>query len=230
MTMLNAFRENSVWIFDNNQDDRNFYMEILSLRYKLVFFDTIADLKKAAEEASPMERPSMLIWDVLMQENNYLHELGCYKTSRLAGIPLVVVSSLEDMDAIRYCYDSGAMDFFSKPIRKAEFLVKVENVLKGRSHSFIGYDRRELYLDGVKVDNLTSKQIRLLSLFMDSPSRTVNRTDILEQVWGSTTVHPKTVDVHLYNLRRKLHDYGYFIRSEGGGRWCLLSAQLEEAR
>ena len=81
-------------------------------------------------------------------------------------------------------------------------------------------------LDGHEIESLTSKQKQLLSLFLSSPGRVVSRDDILEQVWGDTSVHPKTVDVHLYNLRRKLNEFGYIIRSEGGGRWSLISDKI----
>ena len=64
---------------------------------------------------------------------------------------------------------------------------------------------------------------------MDSSDRCISRTDILEKVWGKTSVHPKTVDVHLYNLRRKLHAYGYMIRSDGGGKWSLLSDRIDDS-
>ncbi|MFT6604360.1 MAG: DNA-binding response OmpR family regulator, partial [Bacteriovoracaceae bacterium] len=78
-------------------------------------------------------------------------------------------------------------------------------------------------LDGLEIAGLTSKQTQLLSLFITSNERKINRTDILNKVWDSNNVHPKTIDVHLYNLRRKLDPFGYIIRSEGGGAWSLIS-------
>ncbi|MBT3583601.1 MAG: hypothetical protein HN509_01735 [Halobacteriovoraceae bacterium] len=83
-------------------------------------------------------------------------------------------------------------------------------------------------VDGKSVENLTAKQRKLLNLFLENLERTVNRGQILEKIWGGDSVNPKTVDVHLYNLRRKLHPYGYIIRSEGGGFWSLLSDRISD--
>jgi DNA-binding winged helix-turn-helix (wHTH) protein len=60
---------------------------------------------------------------------------------------------------------------------------------------------------------------------LKSPVRSVNRKDILKKVWGATSVHPKTVDVHLYNLRRKLDPLGFQITSHGPGQWKLLQKE-----
>ena len=111
----------------------------------------------------------------------------------LSFTPFLVISSVQDLDAIRFCFDNGVTDYLVKPVVKNEVLIKVENALVGRGNAILGMERRELSLDGVKIDNLTSKQIQVLSLFLNSPSRVVNRTDILDKVWGNTTVHPKTI-------------------------------------
>ena len=86
-------------------------------------------------------------------------------------------------------------------------------------------NEREIILNGKKVNNLTLKQLQVLSLFLKSPIRSVNRKDILKKVWGTTSVHPKTVDVHLYNLRKKLGPLGFQINSRGPGRWTLLQKE-----
>ncbi len=89
------------------------------------------------------------------------------------------------------------------------------------------YTHESVIVDGVEIEGLTTKQTQLVGLFLKEDNRTVTRQSILENVWGKTNVHPKTVDVHLYNLRRKLHGYGLMIRSDGGGRWSLLSDRIK---
>ena len=121
----------------------------------------------------------------------------------------------------------GALDYLTKPFKKNELIVKIENIISGSIRQANSVQaHKTMNLDGNEIENLTSKQKQLLSLFLNSPGRVVSRDDILEQVWGDTSVHPKTVDVHLYNLRRKLNEVGYIIRSEGGGKWSLLSDRI----
>lgn len=93
---------------------------------------------------------------------------------------------------------------------------------------FNGNHVDDVVLDGNLLSGLTSKQKALIRLFLSSEEREVERHSILENVWGDLTIQPKTVDVHLYNLRRKIHPYGYLIRSEGGGRWKLLSERIDQ--
>ncbi len=93
---------------------------------------------------------------------------------------------------------------------------------------FNGKHSDEVVLDGNLLSGLTCKQKALIRLFLSSEEREVERHAILENVWGDLSIQPKTVDVHLYNLRRKIHPYGYLIRSEGGGRWKLLSERIDQ--
>ncbi len=213
----------TIWILEENAEMVGMYREILDLRYDTNFFRSLEDLLLQLNRGAS-KRPDLIIAELKVGKDNIMKFLPKLRDGELSCTPFVVISSVQDLDAIRFCFDNGVTDYLVKPVVKNEVLIKIENALVGRGRTILGMERRELSLDGVKIDNLTSKQIQVLSLFLNSPSRVVNRTDILDKVWGNTTVHPKTVDVHLYNLRRKLQDYGYLIRSEGGGRWILLSS------
>lgn len=226
--MNNSLIKNKcVWILDDDKDCQLVYERVLDFRYKTVYFNRIEEFK-AALSADNVDLPMLIISDLILSDGNLLNFLGSPYDRQLLQVPFMVVSSIDDIDAIRYCFKEGALDYLTKPIKKNELLVKVENILSGgTSRVVINTDQKNLTLDGRKINNLTSKQLQVLSLFLQSPVRTVNRTDILKKVWGSTSVHPKTVDVHLYNLRRKLNTYGYLIRSEGGGKWSLLSNRID---
>lgn len=212
----------TIWILEENSDMVGMYREILDLRYDTSFYRSLDELVAQLGKIS-IKKPDLIIAELKVGKDNIMKFLPKLREGEFSCIPFMVISGVQDLDAIRFCFDNGVTDYLVKPVVKNEVLIKVENALVGRGSAIIGMERRELSLDGVKIDNLTSKQIQVLALFLNSPSRVVNRTDILDKVWGNTTVHPKTVDVHLYNLRRKLQDYGYLIRSEGGGRWVLLS-------
>lgn len=146
--------------------------------------------------------------------------------SLASEIPFIIVSSNDDMDALRICFKEGANDYLTKPFRKNELIVKIEQILKQRKLITKNL-KPKIALDGIEVENLTSKQVKLMNLFLANKTRVVERKQILEKIWGDTTVHPKTIDVHLYNLRRKLSAYGYLIRSEGGGKWSLLQDKFK---
>lgn len=216
-----TFTEKEIWILEDDRGCQFVYEQTLDHRYKTRYFSKISDFQKAIEEKDA--EPSLVIADLMLDDGNFMTYLNTSKDKRLMFIPFIIVSSIDDIDALRFCFMEGALDYLTKPFKKNELIVKIENIFAGPKKAVqVVSGHRALSLDGKEVGNLTSKQKQLLNLFLNNPERIVTRDDILDTVWGDTNVHPKTVDVHLYNLRRKLHDLGYIIRSEGGGKWSLI--------
>ncbi|MGI8714716.1 MAG: winged helix-turn-helix domain-containing protein [Solirubrobacteraceae bacterium] len=60
-------------------------------------------------------------------------------------------------------------------------------------------------IDGREVE-LTRREFDLLAALLRDPERVHTREALLELVWGSSYLQPKTVDVHIAGLRRKLGD------------------------
>jgi DNA-binding response OmpR family regulator len=66
------------------------------------------------------------------------------------------------------------------------------------------FRRAEVTKAGVPVE-LSGKELHLLRYFIEHQGATLSRTELLEAVWGYSTVpFTRTVDVHVANLRRKL--------------------------
>ncbi len=219
--------DKEIWILEDDEGARFVYEQTLIHRYNnLRFFTSIEDFQNTLNASE--KNPALIIADLMLDDGNFMTYLNTSKTDKLMSIPFIIVSSIDDIDALRFCFMEGALDYLTKPFKKNELIVKIENIFTGvgRRNVTSTTNHRSLVLDGKEVENLTSKQKQLLSLFLNASDRVVSRDDILDDVWGDTTVHPKTVDVHLYNLRRKLHDHGYIIRSEGNGKWSLISDRL----
>ncbi|MCA9396981.1 MAG: winged helix-turn-helix domain-containing protein, partial [Candidatus Omnitrophica bacterium] len=54
---------------------------------------------------------------------------------------------------------------------------------------------------------LTSKEFRLLKLFLESGGKVLSREELLSKVWGydrSLNIETRTIDIHIANLRKKL--------------------------
>lgn len=214
-----------VWILEDDKGCQFVYEQTLDHRYKTRYFSRIEDFQSAISTVEVT--PSLIIADLMLDDGNFMTYLNDSKDPKLVVVPFIIVSSIDDIDALRFCFMEGALDYLTKPFKKNELIVKIENIFSGvAKNSTATLSHKSMQLDGKDVKNLTSKQKQLLSLFLNSPERVVSRDDILDSVWGDTSVHPKTVDVHLYNLRRKLHDFGYIIRSEGGGRWSLIPDRI----
>ena len=76
---------------------------------------------------------------------------------------------------------------------------------------------RRATLDGHELA-LTPKEFDLLALLAADPGAAVSRERIFEEVWGTRWYgSPKTIDVHIGALRRKLGDPGWIETVRGVG-------------
>lgn len=219
-----------IWILEDDEDCNFIYSQLLDVRYQTRYFSRIEDFILAIKEEPKDILPDLLLADLMLEDGNFLNFLSEYSDDKIFDLDFIVSSRIDDIDTFRFCYNEGAMDFLTKPINKNELLVKVENVLKKRREKGLqtiipGHDK-SIIIDGISIPNLTTKQIQLLALFVKNDERKIDRKGILATVWGGTSVHPKTIDVHLYNLRRKIRDFGFIIKSEGGGAWVLLKEKV----
>ena len=214
-----------VWILDNDQRLHTSYKKILNFRYRTRFFFSLEDFADSFYKES--YKCSFLIAELILKDGNFLDFLGKLKNKGFFKVPTFIISSVDDLDVMRFCFKEGVIDYLTKPFKPNELLIKIENIFKKEDSKPLTYEgqERDVTINGKQVKNLTLKQLQVLSLFLKSPVRCVNRKDILKKVWGSTSVHPKTVDVHLYNLRRKLNPIGFQINSKGPGRWALVQKE-----
>ncbi|MCF8058852.1 MAG: response regulator transcription factor [Bacteriovoracaceae bacterium] len=214
-----------IWILEDDEGCQFVYEQMLKNDFKTIYFENIKKFKDRYSEVMTKSngiRPSIIIADLMLNDGNFLSFLTSDFHPGLGDeVPFIVVSSDDDIESLRICFKEGANDYITKPFKRNELLVKIETILKN-NQSFVKPVKPNVSIDGVVIEGLTGKQKRLLSLFNTQKDRVVDRDLILDKVWGDTSVHPKTLDVHLYNLRRKLGPYGLIIKSLGGGRWTLM--------
>lgn len=70
---------------------------------------------------------------------------------------------------------------------------------KGRLR--IDFDAYEVWVDGRPV-HLMRGEFQLLRFFVQWPNRVFDRTQLLAQIWGGKQVNPRSLDTHVYRLRR----------------------------
>lgn len=214
-----------LWVLEDDSDCRDYYEKVFNERYSVDYIESFEEFEKIYN--SIKKKPELIIVDLMLGGVNFANFL---KNTRDTGgtfdLPFLVVSSLDDKETLRFCFDMGATDYLTKPYKKNELLVKLENTLKKlRDKRISGKDFK---IDGKLIEGLTSKQVQILNLFSESEGRKISREEILEKVWGKTNVRPKTVDVHLYNLRRKIRPYGYIIKSLRNEGWELISGDKKQ--
>ena len=89
---------------------------------------------------------------------------------------------------------------------------------------------RELVLDSERNSlrlaqghelHLTTKEVRLLRLFISHATKCLSRDAIKAAIWGKLAVSPRTIDVHVSRLRKHLADTGVAIENVYGGGYLL---------
>lgn len=60
----------------------------------------------------------------------------------------------------------------------------------------------------VSTEPLTAKEFQIVTLLNSAPGKALPRSALLAAVWGAVKVHSKTVNVHIFNLRRKINPVG----------------------
>jgi DNA-binding response OmpR family regulator len=212
---------NIIWILESDRGQQLKYQQLLEDVCTIKFFDSLEEFKYFFHE-NRGQSPFLLIAELSLSDGSFLNFLTVEERGLQRSFPFVIVSGIDDIESIRLCYEEGAIDYLVKPVNQNELTFKIAMILKSERR-IKRKIRPSVRLDGLEIAGLTSKQTQLLSLFIDSSERKISRGDILDKVWDRNNVHPKTIDVHLYNLRRKLDPFGYIIRSEGGGAWSLIS-------
>jgi DNA-binding response OmpR family regulator len=135
--------------------------------------------------------------------------------SRANWVPLVFLTARDSEDDRVLGMDLGADDYVTKPFSPRELSSRLRALLR-RSGPAVAEVRDVLTLGDVQIDvadhlvtvagtpvELTPREYDLLVHLARSPGRVHTRQSLLEQVWGDVEAGPRTVDVHVAQLRAK---------------------------
>lgn len=129
-----------------------------------------------------------------------------------AGIPVIYLTALGDIESKVRGLSGGAEDYMVKPFEMLELLLRIEKILKrtGKSDELIKLD--DVILDMKKRTvskkneqiSLTPMEYDLLCILAKNRNIALGRDKILYEIWGAGFEgETRTVDVHVAALRRK---------------------------
>ena len=134
--------------------------------------------------------------------------------SRANWVPLVFLTARDGEDDRVLGMDLGADDYVTKPFSPRELSSRLRALL--RRVGAPAEVRELVSLGEVAIDvaehvvtvagspvELTPREYDLLLHLARSPGRVHSRQSLLEQVWGDVEAGPRTVDVHVAQLRAK---------------------------
>jgi two-component system response regulator RegX3 len=132
-------------------------------------------------------------------------------------VPIIMLTAKEtEVDRV-LGLEMGADDYVVKPFSTKELVSRVRAVTrrqaleKGRGTTILRIGRlaidparHRVEVDG-KAVHLTPTEFRLMSMLGARPGEVYSRTQIMRHLWQTEYVaDPRTVDVHVRNIRRKI--------------------------
>jgi len=187
-----------------------------SLEYNGYTVDVAADGAEALAR-TPLINPDAIVMDVMMPR---LDGLEATRALRGAGndVPILVLTARDAVVDRVDGLDAGADDYLTKPFALEELLARLRALLRrtireGDDEDDTLLTFADLSLDtatrevmrGERSVSLTRTEFALLELFMRRPRRVLERSFILEEVWGfdfPTTAN--SLEVYVGYVRRKL--------------------------
>jgi DNA-binding response OmpR family regulator len=137
------------------------------------------------------------------------------RVRRESTVPIIMLTASRDEAARIAELEAGADDYVVKPLSMPEVTARTRAQLR-RARGFeteqmvLRTGELELDLDarrccaGGREMELTRREFDLLGALLRYPGRVHTREQLLELVWGTDAISPKTVDAHVAALRRKL--------------------------
>ena len=172
--------------------------------------------------AGPMSAPDVVVMDVMMPR---LDGIETTRALRTAGndLPILVLTARDSVGDRVEGLDAGADDYLTKPFALDELLARLRALLRRVHQSNPDELEAEVltFADltlnpatrevrrGDRPIELTRTEFTLLEMFMRRPRRVLDRSFILEEVWGydfPTTAN--SLEVYVGYLRRKTEAEG----------------------
>ncbi len=220
----------TLWIIEDMVDLQPVYQNIFDEEiYSITFFEAFDEFKSEYVRLKDDQLPELIIADIMLKDGHFIKLLN--DSDITLNTPYLVISSSDDIETIRTAFEAGAIDYLLKPFNYNETLAKVERHLKTieDQNQEISKSLEALNLN---LDAFTNKEVRIIESFNANKEKSLHRSDIVNIIWKNVTIHPNTLDVHIYNLRRKLKKENFTIKAIGGGvfKFIEINPQLNPKR
>ena len=117
-------QKQKVLLIDECEETLKCVTDILNAKYEL--FES-RDTKTALEVISSDNRPDVILLDTSMLQTNGFEFIKSLKTDAMTSeIPVICMTNYDDSSSMERCFDTGAVDCVTKPLRRAELESKVK--------------------------------------------------------------------------------------------------------
>ncbi|MEU3320720.1 response regulator transcription factor [Streptomyces sp. NPDC006785] len=135
----------------------------------------------------------------------------------VSRIPVIIATARSDESEIIQLLRDGADDYLVKPFSGEQLAARILAVLRRAGQAppdtlrvgELSIDlRSRLVTLGTVAVGLNRREFDLLAYLAQRQGAVVTRRELLNEVWRGCDVYDRTIDVHVYWLRRKLAQSG----------------------
>lgn len=197
-----------------------------------------ASTASQAKEYMQKKKFDLVILDIILPDSDGFRLCTEFSSLKKEGNPSVIfLSSKSDLTDKLMGFNLGALDYIVKPFEPLELRARVFAKLKSietekQKNQILNVGKIKLILPFLKafivnlnkeIDlQLTPIEFKILYLLAKNKNQVFTRSRILQKVWGEEVyVSERTVDTHIYTLRKKLHTEEHIIVSIPGEGYRL---------
>lgn len=180
----------------------------------------------------------LMVLDWMLPHMSGIDLLKSMPSAATERMPVLMVTAKAEPQEIVQGLEAGADDYVTKPFEPSIFMARVKALLRRQPHKE-PFEQAEILLIGDLSVNLASYEVKyrgeplhltpsefkLLSTLALNRGRVLTRDHLVEVVQGEgISVTGRTIDTHVFGLRKKLGDHsewietirgvGYRVRSE----------------
>jgi len=214
-------------------DDEKDLCEILQFNLTSEGFDI--DVAYSGEEAltKPLEQFDLLLLDVMMGGMSGFKLADKIRKEIGLSVPIIFLTAREAEIDMLTGFNIGADDYMTKPFSIKELVARIKAVLRRGKNiesksKVITIEGMELDLNrkSVTINNesilLTRKEFEILNMLISGKGKYLSRQEILDRIWSDDViVTERNVDVNIARLRKKIGEYGNYIKGRSGYGYCF---------
>ncbi len=145
--------------------------------------------------------------------------------------PILMLTALSTPEQIVEGLDAGADDYMTKPFDLNILMARVRSLLRRREIANVAQENKNIlklkeltvdtdqcktWIEGQLIE-LTLSEYKILCCFLLSPGKVLTRNQLVEYIQdGPVHVTDRTIDTHIFGLRKKLGSYSNIIETIRG--------------
>lgn len=194
-------------------------------------------------QSSDLKSIELFILDRMLPSTNGLEIckfIRMYKATQ--KLPVLMLTALSTPEQIVEGLDAGADDYITKPFDLPIFQARVRSLLRRGQRNqkenpnetkkilkhkelTIDLDQCKTWIKEESID-LTLSEFKLLSCFMMNPGKVLTRNQLVEYIQdGPVHVTDRTIDTHVFGLRKKLATYSNIIETIRGVGYRVINEE-----